>query len=170
MRGILILASIMIGLGLLMAQVADHMTASTPAFASISTENRIERAQPSGRSIHLTRDRRGHFHAEGRVSGRRLTFMVDTGATVVALTERAAAEIGIAPARGSYTVNVSTANGSVKAARAKLAALEIGPLIVHDVDALVLPEGALSENLLGLSYLSRLKRFEYAEGRLVLEQ
>ena len=43
-------------------------------------------------------------------------------------------------------------------------------LVVRDVDAMVLPDTALSDNLLGLSFLSRLKRFEYASGRLVLEQ
>jgi aspartyl protease family protein len=48
--------------------------------------------------------------------------------------------------------------------------MDVGGLIVRDVEAMVLPDEALSENLLGLSFLSRLKRFEYANGRLVLEQ
>jgi aspartyl protease family protein len=48
--------------------------------------------------------------------------------------------------------------------------MDVGGLIVRDVEALVLPDEALAENLLGLSFLSRLKRFEYANGRLVLEQ
>ena len=58
----------------------------------------------------------------------------------------------------------------MKAARARIAMLDVGGLIVRDVDALVLPDEALSENLLGLSYLSKLKRFAYADGRMVLEQ
>ena len=58
----------------------------------------------------------------------------------------------------------------MKAARAKLRRIEIGGLYVDDVDALVLPDKALSENLLGLSYLSRLKRYEFAGSTLVLEQ
>jgi aspartyl protease family protein len=48
--------------------------------------------------------------------------------------------------------------------------VEIGGLIVRDVDAMVLPDEALSVNLLGLSFLSKLKRFEYANGKMVLEQ
>ena len=48
--------------------------------------------------------------------------------------------------------------------------VDIGGIVVRDVDAMVLPDDALSENLLGLSFLSKLKRFEYAKGRLVLEQ
>ena len=48
--------------------------------------------------------------------------------------------------------------------------VEIGDLVVRDVAALVLPDEALSENLLGLSFLSRLRHFEYSDGKLVLEQ
>jgi aspartyl protease family protein len=48
--------------------------------------------------------------------------------------------------------------------------VEVGGLQVYDVRALVLPDDALSENLLGLSFLSRLRRFEFSNGRLVLEQ
>jgi aspartyl protease family protein len=65
---------------------------------------------------------------------------------------------------------VTTANGKVKAARTRIAMLEVGGLVVRDVDAMVLPDEALSENLLGLSFLSRLKRFEYSNGQMVLEQ
>ena len=64
----------------------------------------------------------------------------------------------------------STANGTVKAARTQIAMVDVGGLVLCDVDALVLPDEALSENLLGLSFLSRLKRFEYANGTMVLEQ
>jgi aspartyl protease family protein len=65
---------------------------------------------------------------------------------------------------------VSTANGTVRAAPIQLGMVEIDDLVVHDVAALVLPDGALTQNLLGLSFLSRLRRFEYSDGKLVLEQ
>jgi len=58
----------------------------------------------------------------------------------------------------------------VRAAPVQLGMVEIEDLVAHDVDALVLPDRALSENLLGLSFLSRLRRFEYSGGKLVLEQ
>jgi aspartyl protease family protein len=96
--------------------------------------------------------------------------MVDTGASVIALTESSAAQVGIRPLRTDYTAPVSTANGVVKGARARLSSVDIGGLEVRDVEAMVLPDNVLSENLLGLSYLSRLKRFEYSGGKLVLEQ
>ena len=81
--------------------------------------------------------------------------MVDTGASVIALTVSNAARLGIHPAQRDFTVEVRTANGSVRAAPARLDKVEVGDLIVRDVAAVILPDGALSDNLLGLSFLSR---------------
>jgi aspartyl protease family protein len=172
MRYIAIIAVIMIGLGTFMAQLADRMT-STPALAR-STAPKAAAAQTVAqagiRSISIPRDGRGHFQTDGRIDGQRIDFMVDTGASVVALNEKSAARFGLRPARGDYNATVNTANGTIKAAPTRIAMMEVGGLIVRDVEAMVLPDEALSENLLGLSFLSKLKRFEYANGRLVLEQ
>jgi aspartyl protease family protein len=96
--------------------------------------------------------------------------MVDTGASVIALTASAAATLGIHPTQRDFAAEVRTANGAVRAAPVRLDMVEIGDLVVRDVAAVVLPDEALSENLLGLSFLSRLRRFEYSDGKLVLEQ
>jgi aspartyl protease family protein len=168
----MIFAAFMIGLGTIMAQIADKMT-PTPAFAHTASRSvdPVETSADAGlRSISIPRDARGHFETEGRIEGQRIDFMIDTGASVVALNETSAARFGFRPSRSDYNATVTTANGTVKAARTQLAMVEIGGLIVRDVDAMVLPDEALSENLLGLSFLSKLKRFEYANGKLVLEQ
>jgi aspartyl protease family protein len=175
MRNIMILAALMVGAGVYMAQTADKMTAATPARATtasnMASSARVqETAQAGIRSLSIPRDARGHFQAEGRIDGQRIAFMVDTGASVIALNERSAARFGLRPSRGDYNATVSTANGTIKAARTRLAMVELGGLIVRDVEAMVLPDEALSENLLGLSFLSKLKRFEYAGGKMVLEQ
>jgi len=172
MRNIMIFAAFMAGLGTLMAQLADKLT---PAPASATTTARKAPAaetvaQAGGRSLSIPRDVRGHFETEGRIDGQRIAFMVDTGASVIALNESSAARFGLRPARGDYRATVTTANGTIKAAPTRLAMVDIGGLVVRDVDAMVLPDEALSENLLGLSFLSKLKRFEYANGKLVLEQ
>jgi aspartyl protease family protein len=168
----MITAAIMAGLGTFMAQMADKM-APAPASATTAANKAVPVATPvqTGiRSLNIPRDGRGHFRVDGRIDGQRIGFMVDTGASVVALNETSAARFGLRPARGEYNAAVSTANGTVKAARARLAMVDLGGIIVRDVEAMVLPDEALSENLLGLSFLSKLKRFEYANGLMVLEQ
>jgi aspartyl protease family protein len=122
------------------------------------------------RTVTVRGDSRGHFNVEGSVDGRRMDFVVDTGASVVALRERDAAKVGIHPVPRDYTASVSTANGVIRAAPVQLPSLEVGGIRVHGVRAMVLPDQALSENLLGMSFLSRVRRFEMANGRLVLEQ
>ncbi len=172
MRNIMIFAAIMIGLGTFMAQIADKMTPA-PASATPSAKLVVASDVPSDpglRTLSIPHDGRGHFATEGRIDGQRIAFMVDTGASVVALNESSAARFGLRPSRTDYRATVSTANGTVKAAPTRLAMVEVGGLIVRDVDAMVLPDEALSENLLGLSFLSKLRRFEYANGKMVLEQ
>jgi len=118
----------------------------------------------------ITPDRQGHFRVEASVDGRRLDFMVDTGASVIALTERDAGRLGIRPMRSAYTAIVKTANGSVKAAPVQHNSVEIDGIRVRDVRALVLPDDALCENLPGLALLSLLRRSEYRRGKLALDQ
>jgi len=173
MRNIVITAAVIGGLGVFMAQMAEKIApaaATAVAAKPSATVAMAASASAGSRTLSIPRDFRGHFATEGRIDGQRIAFMVDTGASVVALNESSAASFGLRPPPGQYTANVSTANGTVKAARARIEMLDVGGLIVRDVDAMVLPDEALSENLLGLSFLSKLKRFEYANGRLVLEQ
>jgi aspartyl protease family protein len=173
MRNIMIFAAVMIGLGTFMAQMADRMT---PALANTvahqaATAAPVDMAAPaSGRTLNIPHDAHGHFATDGRIEGQRIAFMVDTGASVIALNESSAARFGLRPSPGDYNATVTTANGTIKAARAKIAMLDVGGLVVRDVDAMVLPDEALSENLLGLSFLKKLKRFEYANDTMVLEQ
>ena len=172
MRNIMIFAAIMIGLGTFMAQIADKMAPAPAAATSAARRTPPEEtvAQAGIRSLSIPHDARGHFETEGRIDGQRIAFMVDTGASVVALNESSAARFGLRPSRSEFRATVTTANGAVKAAPTRLAMVDIGGLVVRDVEALVLPDEALSENLLGLSFLSKLKRFEYANGKMVLEQ
>ena len=179
MRSIIIFAAILAVAGTVMARMADRMTserAQAKAVEKARSVNTFASMQPQttgmagSRSVTVTRDGRGHFQTDGRVDGRRIGFMVDTGASVVALNESSAAQVGIRPLRSDFTATVNTANGTLKAARARLASVDIGGVVVRDVEAMVLPDAALSENLLGLSFLSKLRRYEFAGGKLVMEQ
>src|SRR5580698_10793344 len=175
MRNIMVFAGLLVGAGVYMAQTADKMTAAMPARATnasnIAASARVQAAAPAGsRSLSIPRDARGHFETEGRIDGQRINFMVDTGASMIALNESSAARFGLRPSLGDYKSTVTTANGTVKGARTRIAMVDVGGLVVRDVDAMVLPDEALSENLLGLSFLKQLKRVEYANGTMVLEQ
>jgi aspartyl protease family protein len=126
-------------------------------------------APSSYRTVTLNSDRSGHFQTDVRVDGRTIEFLVDTGASFVALNEKSAAKLGIHPSARDYNVKTQTANGVGKAARVRLDRLELNGITVRDVEAFVMPDEALSMNLLGMSFLSRVK-WTHDRGRLVLEQ
>ncbi|GAA3846766.1 TIGR02281 family clan AA aspartic protease [[Pseudomonas] carboxydohydrogena] len=176
MRTVLIVAIIMAASGSYIAKVAERLDLPLPAKADsqpakvMNAYAAMPDASSGSRRVSLRSDRSGHFRTEARVDGRDLDFLVDTGATVIALTQKDAERIGIRPFLSDYTTSVNTANGPAKAARARINRIDIGGVVVRDVDALVMPEGALQQNLLGMAYLSKLKRFEYSSGNLVLEQ
>jgi aspartyl protease family protein len=174
MREIAIFAGLVLGVGVVAARVADralHTPAPPPPVAAVASVPPVAVPHDSyGGSVVIPRDARGHFVVDARVDGRRMAFMLDTGASVVALRARDAAGLGIHPVARDFTVEVKTANGSTRAAPVQLGMVEINGINVHNVAALVSPDEALGENLLGLSFLSRLRRFEYSNGRMVLEQ
>ena len=145
MRSIMIFAAFIAGLGTLMAQMADRMAPALAHNASPKAAVVATVAQAGTRSINIPRDARGHFETEGRIDGQRIGFMVDTGASMIALNETSAARFGLRPSRNDYNATVTTANGTIKAARTRLAVVELGGLVVRDVDAMVLPDEALSD-------------------------
>jgi aspartyl protease family protein len=118
----------------------------------------------------LSADRNGHYLADATINGITVRVMVDTGATTVAISADTASRLGIAPAQSSYRVAISTANGAVTAAPVIVDHIRVGQIDVYNVQAIVMPPGALSINLLGMSFLSKLSRFEAGGGQLVLMQ
>jgi aspartyl protease family protein len=152
-------------------KVADLMARKNEAHAVTPAKVQTSRkAQTGPRTMTLSSDRAGHFLVDAEVDGRRMDFVVDSGASLVTLRESDAARIGINPKPTDYRASVSTANGTIRAAQVRISRIEIGDITVSDINALVLPDRALSQNLLGVSFLSRLRRYEVAQGRLLLEE
>lgn len=168
MRSVLTFTAAAIVAGMIIPRYAEQMNA--PPRQQLTAQPAAGAATPGLDSVEVRRDYFGHFSVEGRVDGRVLAFTVDTGASVIALTADSAAQLGIHPDDNDYTMVMRTANGIVRAAPTTLGMVEIGNIMVHDVSAVVMPEGALSENLLGMSFLSRLSHFDYSNGKMVLEQ
>ena len=117
----------------------------------------------------INADANGHFFATAEINGHDIAVLVDTGATAVALSYEDAADAGLSPGSLTFNVPVSTANGVTQAARVKLDRVAIDGLEVEDVDAMVLPEGALRGTLLGMSFLGRLSGFKVEDGVLRLK-
>lgn len=126
--------------------------------------------QLAGRKVRLQADERGHFNGQFRINGRSLEALVDTGATMIAINRTTAGQIGVKLAASDFRHEVSTANGTIKAASAKLSSVQIGRIEVTNVDAMVLDDRALSSTLVGMSFLKQLSRFQVENGVLVLEQ
>ena len=142
---------------------SDSVVAAKPSLPE------IVKMPSTSRSVILQGDRQGQFRVDARVDARRLAFIVDTGAGSVALRASAAAQLGIHPAERDYTVKTQTANGIGRAAPIRIDMIEIDSIVVRDVRAIVVPDDALEENLLGMSFLSRV-RWTHDRGRLLLEQ
>ena len=169
----------LLGFMLLMAAAAlgvtrymDHTAKSGGTNAMAMAPRPAPAAAPPAsagyRSVTLRDDGRG-FQVEARVDGRTIDFIVDTGASSIALRESSAARLGIHPSARDYNVKMQTANGVGKAARVTLDRVEINGITVRGVSAVVVPDEALAMNLLGMTFLSRVK-WTHDRGKLVLEQ
>ena len=110
----------------------------------------------------------GHFITTASINGNDIKVLVDTGATMVALSYEDAGDVGLRPSDLDYNVPVATANGVAQAAHVSISRIEVEGIRVDDVEGLVLPEGALRGTLLGMSFLSRLKTFKVEDGVLYL--
>ncbi|MCB1883845.1 MAG: TIGR02281 family clan AA aspartic protease [Geminicoccaceae bacterium] len=112
----------------------------------------------------------GHFRVWAEINGERVQFVVDTGASTIALTVEDARRVGIDLARLDYDQPVITANGQALTAGLDLDAVSIGPIRLDDVPTRVMQAGALDRSLLGMSFLSRLASVELRGSKLVLRQ
>jgi aspartyl protease family protein len=170
MGKLIIFAVMILAAGVVTARLVDR---SRPIGQSPSALAAAPQPAPanaySSRTVTLSRSSDGHFRTEARVEGRRLELVVDTGATQSALRAGDAARLGIYPTERDYNVRVSTANGITRAALVRLRRVEIDDIVVDDVPALVHPDETLGVNLLGMSFLSRV-RWTHERGKLILEQ
>ncbi|MDO9417847.1 TIGR02281 family clan AA aspartic protease [Pararhizobium sp.] len=121
-----------------------------------------------GKGTRLTADERGHFFGDFRINGRKERGLVDTGATMIAISEATARRLGISSAKLDFRYEIDTANGKSRAAYVVLDKVEIGTVVAHDVDAMVLRNGTLTTTLVGMSFLKTLSSYQVADGKLLL--
>jgi len=122
-----------------------------------------------GSSTSINKASDGHFWAEARVNSGSVRFLVDTGASVVALTPLDAQKAGFNLHTLNYTAPINTAAGRIMAAPIKLDLVSVGNVTVRNVRAVVIREG-LPQSLLGMSYLGELQKVEASRDLLILRQ
>lgn len=115
----------------------------------------------------LDRGRNGHFYAEAYVEGTHVNFMVDTGASVIALTGADASAAGLHWDPAAVRPIGSGASGTVYGVAAVLKNVEVGGIVQQDVPAVIIPDG-LEVSLLGQSFLQRLNNVTIEGDRMVL--
>ena len=121
----------------------------------------------SGTDAQVVKGADGHYWAEANIDGKAVRVLVDTGASVVALTRADALRLGVDPDPEAFTGKVQTASGVVRAAPVQLKTISVAGARVDRVEALVVEQG-LEYSLLGMSYLGRLSAFSATPAGLTL--
>ena len=133
-----------------------------PAGAAV----RVTTPSEPRRDTELKRESNGHFYVHAKVNGQLVRFVVDTGATIVALTEEDAERVGLKLDPASYQIVGEGAGGPVRGQNVKLGSIEVEGKLVNDIEGVVLEGGSMS--LLGQAYLSRLTEVKMAGEYMVL--
>ncbi len=123
-----------------------------------------------GRIVEIKAGAHGHYYANAEINGRPIDVLVDSGASIVALTYDDARRAGLSIRDGDYTHRVSTANGPARVAPVTLDRVSIGDITVRNVPAAVSEPGKLGTSLLGMSFLGRLQQIDIRSGVLVLKE
>jgi aspartyl protease family protein len=148
-----------------LAMVADRVIGElSPEGSQVN----VTGATGVGQAVRIKRGWTGHFVATAKIKDKGVEMIVDTGASTIVLRHEDAKKLGINMRALRYTVPVQTANGSSYAARIQLDSVSIGKVGLRGVEALIAKPGSLHQSLLGMSFLSRLRSYEFAGDYLEL--
>lgn len=152
--------------GLLIMLIAERAPFD-PMLGRLAGRFEPDGQQVAGGTLRIRMAPDGHFWANVRINGVRFRMLIDSGATVTAISQRAAAEAGIAPLDDLVPVAVTTANGTVEARTATVRTLKLGPISARGLKVIVSPAfGGM--NVLGMNFLSKLKSWRVEDGTLVM--
>jgi aspartyl protease family protein len=149
-------------------------TKAAPLRPNVATATATVPAKPApsgtrvANTLTYAADGSGHFFVDAAVNGVPVRFLVDTGATFVALSPDDAATAGIASGNLNFNEAMNTANGVAHAARTSLRSVRLGQLEIPDVTAVVMDQ-PMPFSLLGMSFLSRVDGYAIRDGVLTIE-
>ena len=159
--------------------IAGDSTGALPATAHAPLELRptdtglaklVESISHPKRRVTLQANSYGHFVVQADINGAKVDLLTDTGATYVALNYETAMQLGFSRKTLDFSSRSSTANGIARVAPVKLDYVRIGSIVLQDVDAVVAEPGKMTQNLLGMTFISRLSGFELRGGQLNIVQ
>jgi aspartyl protease family protein len=163
-----------IALGLGLVTLYTYKEELTPLAARVvgellpGTAMTVEESANGLTEVKIRRRLDGHFTATVDINNTPISMIVDTGASSIVLTPEDAKKAGIDIEQLTYRIPVLTANGRTMAARIRLDKVGIGPLDRTKIEALVAKPGTLTQSLLGMSFLSRLRSYEFSGDFLTL--
>jgi len=121
----------------------------------------------AGGALRISVSGDGHYWAEGTINGTPARFLIDSGASITALSDGTARAAGLNVGNDGPPITMTTANGKVEVERTSIGTLNIGPIRASDLDAVVSPTFG-DVNVIGMNLLSRLKSWGVQDGYMVL--
>ena len=175
---LLINSGVIIGVAIAGVAYLDYQSKKADAEKTLATvtEENLSKKRPISKTpkrksasvVSIPKDpRSGQYHYKGRVNSGYVDFLVDTGASAIALTEADARKSGVKMSTLKYNVPVSTAGGTNYAARVTLDQVALGGIILRDVEALIIKDG-LTTSLLGMTWLGQLQEVRATPNALLL--
>jgi len=122
----------------------------------------------NGSAVLIRKSLNGHFEAAGEVNGEPVSFLIDTGATSIALSHDDALRIGFTDDDLRYTLIINTANGQARAAPVRLNTVTVGSVARSGLRAMVAEPERLDQSLLGMNFISSLTAFEMRRDEVIL--
>jgi len=130
----------------------------------------VQEAPLPNNAASISRESDGHYWTRADVDGSSLKFLVDTGASVVALTWYDAKRLRLNPEELDFDWTVTTAGGKTTAASVLIESIKIGNVEIENVEAIVMREDDLETSLLGMSFLGELYSYEFRGNTMIIRQ
>ncbi len=148
-------------------RLKEQAAAPAPVTVAVATP---EPAPSAGsRAAFIDREDDGHFWTRADVSGTQVKFMVDTGASIVALTYFDAQRLGLKPEELDFDSEIRTAGGITYGAPVTLESIRVGKVEIENVNAVIL-RTELEQSLLGMTFLGELHSYEVRQGQMIIRQ
>ncbi len=160
-------------ISLLITFIADQLFSepeTPPTSPPILAQTTPVTPRLGAKSAMLRREEDGHYWARADIDGTSIKLLVDTGASIVALTWRDAQRLRLDPDELDFKWAINTANGETLGASVLIPSIRVGNVEIEDVEAMVLQDGLLESSLLGMSFLGKLYSYEFKQNQLIIRQ